>query len=599
MSLRLVAAFPLFATCAWGQFFGLATPADGLRLYFATPLRQKNTTQQDYGKLFRIDAGGLALQESIPYQAPPATGPFTPAFSNPYDLQSADVSSDGQVFATVARRDCINDEDAVCEKGSNLATTITAGGKSADYPDFIRLSANGKWAFGGTGKPLYSGLLGYLVNVTTGQRTVLGDFQPPLNSLPGSPPYTGVGRFQVAASGRPIANDGTAVFSDLESLVVLQGSQARRISLPNRDEPSDAVIDPTARKIVFAETAFSRGGIILTFNTSLRVADVASGNIAVLAADGYAPSLSDDGGTAVYLSKRDGPAQAWLIDTDGSGDRQLTHDPLGLQRAILSGDGSTAYAVTLGGRLLKIAVASGEIQELIPRTPYLDAGQSTAPETLTTLTGEGLADFALSAAAPLPYTLENVSVTIQGIPTRIASLGPTGITVLTPPGVTPNQTAPAQAQLDVASPSPFAGPLIALQIRDHNPEFLPTIPQYMLAAHEDWSALVTAANPAHPGEVVHAYASGLGDTSPAVAYGAPAPAVEPLARLAVPYACFAELSKEIPVAVLFEGLAPAYVGIYQVDWRVPAGVPAGDLLIFCRTGAQFGASLGGVIRVGP
>jgi len=50
----------------------------------------------------------------------------------------------------------------------------------------------------------------------------------------------------------------------------------------------------------------------------------------------------------LYLSLRGGTPQAWL--TDGSGDRQLTEDTLGITRAILSGDAS----VMLAGRQQEI-----------------------------------------------------------------------------------------------------------------------------------------------------------------------------------------------------------------------------------------------------
>jgi hypothetical protein len=48
----------LFGICLSGhaQFFGLATAADGSRVYFATPLRQKNTTLPQHGKLFQVDS---------------------------------------------------------------------------------------------------------------------------------------------------------------------------------------------------------------------------------------------------------------------------------------------------------------------------------------------------------------------------------------------------------------------------------------------------------------------------------------------------------------------------------------------------------------
>jgi uncharacterized protein (TIGR03437 family) len=175
-------------------------------------------------------------------------------------------------------------------------------------------------------------------------------------------------------------------------------------------------------------------------------------------------------------------------------------------------------------------------------------------------------------------------VTLQGKPTRILAIQPTSLTVLTPPDVTLSAyPAGASLVLDAASPSPFSGPSVPVFILSDLPEFLLTDPRRMLAAHEDWSALVTAALPAHPGETVHAYAVGLGATTPAVPYGAPAPAQEPLARLTSPYACtYFSGMIEVPVQIFFQGLAPNLAGYYQVDWRVPPGLPAGDFGILCR-----------------
>jgi uncharacterized protein (TIGR03437 family) len=576
MIFRLLASLPILSACAFAQFFGLATTGDGSQLYFATPLRQKDTTtpQPDYGKLFRIDASGLSLQESRAYQVPqplpgdPGLGPYSYSLSNAYDFQFADVSSDGQVVAATALQDCIG--PGCYRLNLGVVTTIAASGGSHDYPFELRLSANGKWAFGESGTTL--GFAdGILVNVVTGEQTALGG------------PSLGLRSFQVAGSGRPIANDGTAVFSDDQAVVVLQGSQTLRIPA---QYPQDAVIDAGAHTIVYSG-----------YSKSLSVADAVTGMSTLLVPDGYSPSIADGGQTVLYLSSRSGAPQAYVIQTDGSGDSAITSDPLGIARAILSGDGSTAYAVTLGGRLIKITVASGEIDEVIPRTPYVDAGQGTAPGRLTTFTGEGLSDIALSAAPPLAYTLDNAEVTIQGQPTLMASIQPNSLTVLTPTGVTPTPvpgTFPAAAaaslQLDVASISPFAGPRVPVSIAVLSPTFLwQNGNQYISAAHEDWSGLVTAANPAHPGEVVHAYALGLGVTTPAVPYGAPAPAQEPLARLInAPFQC-GYYSKTIEaVEILFQGLAPNLVGIFQIDWRIPLDLPAADFSIFCQIpGIQF------------
>ena len=56
---RCLLFIAVFSVSACAQFLGLATPADGSRVYFATPLRQKDTTQPTYGKLFQVDNSGL------------------------------------------------------------------------------------------------------------------------------------------------------------------------------------------------------------------------------------------------------------------------------------------------------------------------------------------------------------------------------------------------------------------------------------------------------------------------------------------------------------------------------------------------------------
>jgi hypothetical protein len=62
-----------FAISACAQFFGLATPAAGSRVYFATTLRQKNSMQPIWGKFFQVDASGLNLalvrDQQVPFVA--------------------------------------------------------------------------------------------------------------------------------------------------------------------------------------------------------------------------------------------------------------------------------------------------------------------------------------------------------------------------------------------------------------------------------------------------------------------------------------------------------------------------------------------------
>ena len=107
--------------------------------------------------------------------------------------------------------------------------------------------------------------------------------------------------------------------------------------------------------------------------------------------------------------------------------------------------------------------------------------------------------------------------------------------------------------------------------------------------------LVNSGNPALPGEVIHAYAIGLGPTSPEVPYGSAAPAQEPLARVVSRYPCTYGFNPSHALEILFEGLAPELAGIYQIDFRVPPEVPDGDLSIFCQA-SEFD-HLGGTVPV--
>ena len=105
-----------------------------------------------------------------------------------------------------------------------------------------------------------------------------------------------------------------------------------------------------------------------------------------------------------------------------------------------------------------------------------------------------------------------------------------------------------------------------------------------LAAHEDFSGLVTPKNRARPGEIIHLYMTGLGSVEPAVETGAPAPA-DPPARVRTPLTCSFRGLEGPPreAQVLFAGLAPGYAGYYQVTLRIPEDVPIvyGNAVITC------------------
>ena len=74
------------------------------------------------------------------------------------------------------------------------------------------------------------------------------------------------------------------------------------------------------------------------------------------------------------------------------------------------------------------------------------------------------------------------------------------------------------------------------------------------------------------GEFISIYCTGLGPTDPSVPSGTAAPA----SSLAVVKTQPSVTIGGRPATVAFAGLAPGFVGVYQINAQVPAGITPGD-----------------------
>jgi uncharacterized protein (TIGR03437 family) len=83
--------------------------------------------------------------------------------------------------------------------------------------------------------------------------------------------------------------------------------------------------------------------------------------------------------------------------------------------------------------------------------------------------------------------------------------------------------------------------------------------------------LVTPTNPIHPEDTITIYLTGMGQTTPKVDAGLPAPSY-PLASAAVQPAV---TLGGFGLPVSYAGLVPGSVGLYQINATVPFGVPLG------------------------
>ncbi len=81
--------------------------------------------------------------------------------------------------------------------------------------------------------------------------------------------------------------------------------------------------------------------------------------------------------------------------------------------------------------------------------------------------------------------------------------------------------------------------------------------------------LVTAQNPVGPGDTIQIFCTGLGAVQEQVETGAPAPSFSTV-QLPVTVTIGG-----LEAAIAYQGLAPGFVGLYQVNVVVPAGVAPG------------------------
>jgi uncharacterized protein (TIGR03437 family) len=197
-------------------------------------------------------------------------------------------------------------------------------------------------------------------------------------------------------------------------------------------------------------------------------------------------------------------------------------------------------------------------------------GGPTAPGTIVEVYGTGLASSTASPGVlPLPPVFNGTYGLINGLQTPLFFLSAGQLDVLIPTELTATQQLPLIISANNAFTLPVTIDVVPLQ---------PGVAQlgdgHIIAQHASDFSLVDAGHPAKPSEPLVMYLAGLGATNPSVASGSGAPGVEPLARVTV-----------VPVVTVggqtaivdFAGLTPGLSGLYQVNFRVPASAPSGDL----------------------
>lgn len=199
------------------------------------------------------------------------------------------------------------------------------------------------------------------------------------------------------------------------------------------------------------------------------------------------------------------------------------------------------------------------------------ANTAVGPGGILSLFGTKLAASAASATSlPLPRILNGVKVTVNGsVDAPLFYVSPTQINFQMPVEVTGTSASV------VVTNGGISGPAATVALTPEAPGIftVATSGSGQAAALNADSTPNSASNPAAGGTTVSLFASGLGVTNPPFVTGQTGATSEPLNRtVQTPTVNI----NGVPGTIGFSGLAPGFVGLYQVNVTVPVGTPAGS-----------------------
>ena len=264
---------------------------------------------------------------------------------------------------------------------------------------------------------------------------------------------------------------------------------------------------------------------------------------------------------------RQWPPRATALELGVNNQTQL------LRRGMAMDSSNDVYVLTFSGlSVVSLAPSAGRAPSFQSTGVVNGANHigSVSPGSVITINGTNLADSATATAAPLPRTLGGVCVTANEVAIPLFSTSPTQIEAQLPSelGTGRFTLTVRSTRLGLAStgvpvqPTATSPGLFSMDVNG----------QQWAAVHTADLTLVTPDYPADRDEYLILYATGLGPVSPAVpaGMGNPADPVSPTTH-PVEVAIGGQ-----PYPVIWAGLAPGFVGVYQITIYVPGDRVQGD-----------------------
>jgi uncharacterized protein (TIGR03437 family) len=190
-----------------------------------------------------------------------------------------------------------------------------------------------------------------------------------------------------------------------------------------------------------------------------------------------------------------------------------------------------------------------------------------APNSVVTIFGSGLARsaYALTAADIHDHTLPNelnytrVYLDNEAAPLFFVSEGQINFLI-------PSWHVTGNAVLRVVREG-LVGPVVTISIVDAAPGFFALSTGFAIASHRDFT-LVAPETPAHAGETIVLWATGLGKTALNPATGEIPQYVSPIVLLGDLRVFLNGIALD-PASLVYAGLTPQSAGLYQINFTLP------------------------------
>ena len=550
-SALLSAAFLSLPLCA--QFDNLVTTDDGSTLLFQSQWRVAGSGDGNLSKIYRWDSHGFTTVFS-----PVNSGLISRPFAT-----SPVITGDGAIsgylkYAGCSGSACSNTSYVSVLNGATLPSSIAPPAVS------LQISRNGRYLADGN----------TVLDRNTGTAQVVT-----AGASGGPPPLPIGGRFG-------IGNNGGLLYLVLHQVFIVS-----TVDLVLSDRPATTIVNSSVVYTAVVSAAENRVVYEISGNTSLIGRqlwsyDMNSGQSTKLedfdfgtfiGVTQYQPTISNDGMRLVYRRKNP-TSHEWeaVVHDYAAGTTTVLGQILASGgNFTITGDGKSAWIHGSDGRLVRIAIDTLAATDAGGRHAWVSQREGAA------VFGSYNHLFGGFPTGSGPGSPADLRVDLSGLACPLLNASTQELDIEIPWEISPGNFTLTLRD----SSSPFES-VLAVDVVDLAPAFersgLPfDSNRPVIVVHQDFLSLVTQRNPAVAGETVHFYMTGLGDVRPRPATGQtsvplPVAGQRPLCSLVSVFP-----QSEIIAPVLFAGIAPGMIGIYQMDVTIPQGYPPSLATLEC------------------